>query len=66
VPARLVGRERKAGSIKVSKAADLVLVDGDPSTKSSDLRQTRLVMFEGKLLDADVLRVAAGFSGRPH
>jgi hypothetical protein len=38
-----------------------VLVDGDPSTKSSDLRQTRLVMLEGKLLDADVLRVAAGF-----
>jgi len=66
VPARLVGQERKAGSITVGKAADLVLVDGDPSTKIGDLRQTRLVMLDGKLLDADALRGAAGFSGRPH
>jgi imidazolonepropionase-like amidohydrolase len=66
VPARLVGQERKAGSITVGKAADLVLIDGDPSTKIGDLRQTRLVMLDGKLLDADALRGAAGFSGRPH
>jgi imidazolonepropionase-like amidohydrolase len=66
VPARLVGQERKTGSIKVGKAADLVLVDGDPSTKIGDLRQTRVVMLDGKLLDADALRRAAGFSGRPH
>jgi len=66
VPARLVGEDRKTGSIKVGKTADLVLVDGDPSTKIGDLRQTRLVMLDGKLLDADALRSAAGFSGRPH
>ena len=30
VPARLVGQEAKTGSIKVGKAADLALVDGDP------------------------------------
>jgi hypothetical protein len=30
------------------------------------LRQTRLVMLAGKLLDADALREAAGFSGRPN
>jgi hypothetical protein len=30
-----------------------------------DLRQTRVVMLEGKLLDADALRKAAGYSGRP-
>ena len=66
VPARLVGQEQKAGSITVGKAADLVLVEGDPSTKIGDLRQTRLVMLAGKLLDADALRGAAGFSGRPH
>jgi hypothetical protein len=29
------------------------------------LRQTRVVMLDGKLLDADALRRAAGFSGRP-
>jgi imidazolonepropionase-like amidohydrolase len=65
VPARLVGQEAKTGSVKVGKAADLALVDGDPSTRIGDLRQTRVVMLDGKLLDADALRRAAGFSGRP-
>ena len=65
VPARLVGQEAKTGSIKVGKTADLALIEGDPSTRIADLRQTRLVMLDGKLLDADALRSAAGFSGRP-
>ena len=55
VPARLVGQEAKTGSVKVGKAADLVLVDGDPSTRIGDLRQTRTVMLGGTLLDADAL-----------
>jgi hypothetical protein len=46
-------------------AADLVLVEGDPSRRIGDLRQTRVVMLGGKLIDADALRTAAGFSGRP-
>jgi len=65
VPARLVGQDTKTGSVKVGKTADLALVDGDPSTRIGDLRQTRVVMLDGKLLDADALRRAAGFSGRP-
>ena len=65
VPARLVGQDAKTGSVKVGKAADLALVDGDPSTRIGDLRQTRIVMLDGTLLDADALRRAAGFSGRP-
>ena len=65
VPARLVGQQAKTGSVKVGKAADLALVDGDPSSRIGDLRQTRVVMLDGKLLDADALRTAAGFSGRP-
>ena len=65
VPARLVGQDARTGSIKVGKAADLALIDGDPSTRIGDLRQTRVVMIEGKLLDADALRTAAGFAGRP-
>ncbi len=66
VPARLVGQDRRTGSIAVGKTADLALVEGDPSTRIADLRQTRVVMLDGKLLDADALRSAAGFSGRPH
>jgi imidazolonepropionase-like amidohydrolase len=57
--------DKKTGSIKVGKIADLVLVEGDPSTRISDLRQTRIVMLDGKLMDADALRAAAGFAGRP-
>jgi imidazolonepropionase-like amidohydrolase len=60
-----VGQDAKTGSIKVGKTADLALIDGDPSMRISDLRQTRVVMLDGKLLDADALRSAAGFSGRP-
>ena len=65
VPARLVGQDKHTGSIKPGKAADLVLVEGDPSKRIGDLRNTRVVMLDGKLLDADALRTAAGFSGRP-
>jgi hypothetical protein len=50
---------------EVGKTADLVLVEGDPSKRISDLRHTRVVMLDGKLMDADAVRTAAGFSGRP-
>ena len=66
IPARLVGQDAKTGSIKVGKTADLALIEGDPSIRIGDLRQTRVVMLDDKLLDADALRQAAGFSGRPH
>lgn len=36
VPARLVGQEKKTGSIKVGKTADMVLVEGDPSARLAD------------------------------
>jgi imidazolonepropionase-like amidohydrolase len=64
-PARLVGADTRTGSITVGKAADLLLVDGDPSTRIGDLRHTRVVLMDGKVMDADALRKAAGFSGRP-
>jgi imidazolonepropionase-like amidohydrolase len=65
VPAKLVGMEAHTGSITVGKAADLVLVEGDPAQHIGDLRHTRMVMLDGRILDADALRDAAGFSGRP-
>jgi hypothetical protein len=45
----------------------ILMVGQDKKTGSviGDLRQTRLVLQDGKLLDADALRTAAGFSGRP-
>lgn len=65
VPARLVGQDRRTGSIKVGKVADLALVEGDPSKNIGDLRHTRTVMLAGRMMDADALRTAAGFSGAP-
>lgn len=64
-PAHLLGVGATTGSITVGKAADLVLVEGDPSRRIGDLRNTRTVMMDGKLMDADALRQASGFSGRP-
>jgi imidazolonepropionase-like amidohydrolase len=66
VPAHNVGADKTTGSIAVGKVADLVLVEGDPSRRIGDLRNTRTVMMDGKLMDADALRAASGFSGRPH
>jgi imidazolonepropionase-like amidohydrolase len=64
-PARLLNVDKTTGSIEVGKAADLLLVEGDPSRRIGDLRNTRTVMMGGKLMDADALRAASGFSGRP-
>ncbi len=66
VPAHNVHADKTTGSITVGKVADLVLVEGDPSKRIGDLRNTRTVMMDGKLMDADALRSASGFSGRPH
>jgi imidazolonepropionase-like amidohydrolase len=63
--AHLVGADSRTGSIDVGKAADLVLVDGDPSKRIGDLRHTRIVMMDGQLMDADALRAAGGFAGKP-
>jgi len=65
VPARLVGADAETGSIAVGKAADLVLVNGDPSRTIGDLRHTEVVMMDGKYMDADALRAAGGFAGKP-
>jgi imidazolonepropionase-like amidohydrolase len=63
--AHLVGADTRTGSIAVGKNADLVLIEGDPSQRIGDLRHTRTVMMDGKLMDADALRAAGGFAGRP-
>ncbi|HEY9065730.1 MAG TPA: amidohydrolase family protein, partial [Burkholderiaceae bacterium] len=65
VPARMAGVDRRTGSIAVGKEADLVLVEGDPSRHIGDVRHTRIVMLGGKLMQADRLRAAVGFSKQP-
>jgi len=65
VPARLVGADKVTGSVTVGKEADLVLVDGDASKDIGAMRRTLWVMSDGALMNADELRKAAGFAGRP-
>jgi imidazolonepropionase-like amidohydrolase len=63
--ARLVGADKRTGSIAVGKEADLVLVDGDVSKDLGALRRTVTVVSDGVAMDADALRQAAGYTGRP-
>lgn len=65
VPARLFGVGDETGSIRVGKAADLALVEGDPSRNIGDLRNVVMVMRDGRLMDANALRRAVGISGPP-
>lgn len=65
VPARVVGADTRTGSIAVGKEADMVLVDGDPSTELGALRRVTTVVSDGYVMDAAELRKAAGYSGAP-
>jgi imidazolonepropionase-like amidohydrolase len=65
VPATLVGADKHTGRIAIGWDADVVLVDGDPSKNIGDLRHTKVVMMDGKLMDADKLRAAVGISAIP-
>jgi imidazolonepropionase-like amidohydrolase len=65
LPARIVGVDDRTGSIAVGKEADMVLVDGDPSKELGALRRVVTVVSDGYVMDADELRKAAGYRGRP-
>jgi imidazolonepropionase-like amidohydrolase len=65
VPARVVGADQRTGSIAIGKEADMVLVDGDVSKDLGALRRVMTVVSDGYVMDADELRKAAGYSGRP-
>lgn len=65
VPARVVGADKRTGSIVVGKEADMVLVDGDPATDLGALRRVVTVVSDGYVMDAGELRKAAGYSGTP-
>ena len=53
--ARLLGVEKDVGSIEPGKAADLVIVNGDPAKNISDIRQTETVFKDGVGYDSQKL-----------
>ncbi len=65
IPARNVKAADRTGSIDVGKEADLLLVDGDPEKNIGDLRHVDQVMSDGYLMDGNVLRTEAGYTGMP-
>jgi hypothetical protein len=62
--AKVMGREKVSGSIRVGKQADLVLVDGDPTTTIGDVRKADLVVCRGKAYDPARLFDAVGMKPR--
>lgn len=53
--ARVMRQDDRLGSIEPGKLADLVLVEGDPTVRISDIRQTRLVVKDGIVFDPNAL-----------
>ena len=58
--ARIVGVDHKTGSIRIGKASDMVLVDGNPLDDMSAVRRATLVMKGDTLYRPDELYKAVG------
>jgi hypothetical protein len=58
--ARVMKRDAESGSIAPGKAADLILVDGDPASRIADIRRVTTVIKGGSVYDAGALYGALG------
>jgi imidazolonepropionase-like amidohydrolase len=60
--ASVMKHDNELGSIAAGKLADLIVVDGDPTTQISDIRRVTLVVKNGTVLKSDELYRALGVS----
>jgi imidazolonepropionase-like amidohydrolase len=60
VAATVLKQQDRLGSIAPGKLADLVLVEGDPSTDIANIRRCRMVFKNGAMFDSARLYAAAG------
>ena len=60
VPAQVMHRDKDLGTIAPGKLADLILVDGDPAAKISDIRRVVLTLRGGVMFDAAKVYAAIG------
>ena len=58
VPARVMRDDRDYGSVAVGKVADLIIVNGKPAEKISELRKVERVIRAGRVYETRALRGA--------
>ena len=58
--AKVLGRDADLGAIAPGKCADMILVDGDPARRISDIRNTDLVVKDGKVYEVAALYRSIG------
>jgi imidazolonepropionase-like amidohydrolase len=63
-PAQVMGVDRDRGVIAAGKQADMVLIDGDPTTTIADIRRVNVVIKGGKVYDPAAIEQALGISPR--
>ncbi|HEX8327879.1 MAG TPA: amidohydrolase family protein [Hymenobacter sp.] len=59
--ARAMQMDARAGSLDVGKPADVVIIDGNPLQKISDLRRVRLVVKNGQVYEPKQMRQLADY-----
>lgn len=62
VPARVMHLDREVGTVAAGKRADLIVVDGNPLERITDLRRVRLVIANGRRYDPATLWRSVGFT----
>jgi imidazolonepropionase-like amidohydrolase len=62
IPARVMGVDRETGTIAPGLRADVIVVDGNPLERISDLRKVSMVSTAGRLYETAPLWRAAGFT----
>jgi imidazolonepropionase-like amidohydrolase len=62
VSARVMKLDGESGSIEVGKRADMVLIDGNPLEKISDIRRVVSVVANGRMYDSKKLGRSVGFN----
>jgi imidazolonepropionase-like amidohydrolase len=65
--AQVVGVDRDRGSIAAGKRADMVLIDGDPTTHIEDIHKTTMVIKDGHVFHPAQIEQAMGIApgGKP-
>jgi imidazolonepropionase-like amidohydrolase len=61
VPATVMGLDKESGTIAAGLRADLIVVDGNPLARISDLRNVTFVCANGRLFEIPSLWAAGGF-----